>query len=259
VAEAGLHVDRGCRPRRLLGLAPAPPLLARVAEKISDGTLLDLLQRFLDQDVLEGRQQWTPVAGVPHGSVRSPGLSTLYLHPFDRPMAQAGYTSVRSCDDFVILCRPQADAEAALALVHAWMTQHGLRLHPEKPRLVEAPTDDKGGDFLGERFAKGRRSVRPKSLQALREQIRQKTGRTRSGSLRPITADLNPMLRGWFGYFKHARSSTCQAIDGFVRRRLRAILRRRYKRAGSGRTLKDQQRWPNAFFAAPGLFTLHEA
>jgi len=149
VAEAGLHVDRGCRPRRLLGLAPAPPLLARVAEKISDGTLLDLLQRFLDQDVLEGRQQWTPVAGVPHGSVRSPGLSTLYLHPFDRPMAQAGYTSVRSCDDFVILCRPQADAEAALALVHAWMTQHGLRLHPEKPRLVEAPTDDKGGGLSG--------------------------------------------------------------------------------------------------------------
>jgi len=118
------------------------------------------------------------------------------------------------------------------------MTQHGLRLHPEKTRIVEARTDDKGFDFLGYRFAKGRRYVRPKSLQALREKIRQKTGRTRSGSLRHITADLNPMLRGWFGYFKHARSSTFQAIDGFVRRRLRAILRRRHKRAGSGRTLK---------------------
>jgi RNA-directed DNA polymerase len=238
---------------------PKTPLLARVAEKISDGTLLDLLQRFLDQDILEGMQQWTPVAGVPQGSVLSPVLSNLYLHPFDRYMAQAGYTSVRYCDDFVILCRTQAEAEAALALVHAWMTQHGLRLHPEKTRIVEARTDDKGFDFLGYRFAKGRRYVRPKSLQGLREKIRQKTGRTRSGSLRQITADLNPMLRGWFGYFKHARSSTFQAIDGFVRRRLRAILRRRHKRAGSGRTLKDHQRWPNAFFAAQGLFTLHEA
>jgi len=238
---------------------PKLPLLARVAEKISDGTLLDLLQRFLDQDVLEGMQQWTPVAGVPQGSVLSPVLSNLYLHPFDRHMAQAGYTSVRYCDDFVILCRTQAEAEAALALVHAWMTQHGLRLHPEKTRIVEARTDDKGFDFLGYRCAKGRRYVRPKSLQALREKIRQKTGRTRSGSLRQITADLNPRLRGWFGYFKHARSSTFQAIDGFVRRRLRAILRRRHKRAGSGRTLKDHQRWPNAFFAAQGLFTLHEA
>ena len=238
---------------------PKTPLLARVAEKISDGTLLDLLQRFLDQDILEGMQQWTPVAGVPQGSVLSPVLSNLYLHPFDRYMAQAGYTSVRYCDDFVILCRTQAEAEAALALVHAWMTQHGLRLHPEKTRIVEARTDDKGFDFLGYRFAKGRRYVRPKSLQGLREKIRQKTGRTRSGSLRQITADLNPMLRGWFGYFKHARSSTFQAIDGFVRRRLRAILRRRHKRAGFGRTLKDHQHWPNAFFAAQGLFTLHEA
>ena len=101
--------------------------------------------------------------------------------------------------------------------------------------------------------------MRPKSLKALRDKIRQKTGRTRSGSLAQSMADLNPMLRGGFGYCKHARASTFQAIDGFVRRRLRAILRRRHKRAGSGRTLKDHQRWPNAFFAAQGLFTLHEA
>ena len=174
-------------------------------------------------------------------------------------MAQAGYTSVRYCDDFVILCRTQAEAEAALAAVHAWMTQHGLRIHPEKTRIVEASTDGEGFDFLGYRFARGRRYVRSKSLKALRDKIRQKTGRTRSGSLEQIMADLNPMLRGWFGYFKHARVSTFQAIDGCVRRRLRAVLRRRYKRPGSGRTLKDHQRWPNAFFAAQGLFTLHEA
>jgi RNA-directed DNA polymerase len=238
---------------------PKIPLLARVTEKISDGTLLDLIQRFLDQDILDGMHQWTPLAGVPQGSGLSPLLSNLYLHPFDQVMAQAGYTSVRYCDDFVILCRTQAEAEAALAAVDAWMTQHGLRLHPEKTRIVEASTDDRGFDFLGYRFAKGRRYVRPKSLQALRDKIRQKTGRTRSGSLTQILADLNPMLRGWFGYFKHARASTFQAIDGFVRRRLRAILRRRHKRQSAGRTLQDHQRWPNAFFAAQGLFTLHEA
>jgi len=238
---------------------PKTPLMARVTEKISDGTLLALLQRFLDQDILEGMHQWTPLTGVPQGSVLSPLLSNLYLHAFDHHMAQAGYTTVRYCDDFVILCRTQVEAEAALALAHAWMTQHGLRLHPEKTRIVEAKTDDKGFDFLGYRFAGGRRYVRPKSLQALREKIRQKTGRTRSGSLAQIIADLNPMLHGWFGYFKHARSSTFQAIDGFVRRRLRAILRRRHKRPSSGRTPQDHRRWPNAFFAAQRLFTLHEA
>jgi RNA-directed DNA polymerase len=108
-------------------------------------------------------QPWTPVAGVPQGSVLRPVLSNLDFHPCERPMAQAGYPSVRSWDDCVILCRPQAEAEAALALGHAWMTPHGVRLPPEKTRMVEARTDAKGVDLLGYRLAQGRRYVRPKS------------------------------------------------------------------------------------------------
>jgi RNA-directed DNA polymerase len=222
---------------------------------------MDLIQRFLDQDILEGMCQWTPTAGVPQGSVLSPLLSNLYLHPFDVIVSQAGYKMVRYCDDFVILCRTRADAEAALALAQAWTQQHGLRLHPEKTRIVESSQADyfSGFDFLGYRFATGRRYVKPKSLKALRDKIRQKTGRTRSGTLDLIIAELNPTLRGWFGYFKHARHGTFRTIDSFVRRRLRAILRKREKRPGFGRTPEDHKRWPNAFFAAHGLFTLHEA
>jgi RNA-directed DNA polymerase len=238
---------------------PKAPLLARVADKVSDGTLLELIQRFLDQDILEGRHQWSPLAGVPQGSGLSPLLSNLYLHPLDRVVSQAGHVIVRYCDDLVLLCRTQADAEAALALVQTWTAQHGLRLHPEKTRIVDGSKGGDGFDFLGYRFAGGRRYVRPKSLKGLRDKIRQHTGRTRSGSLGQIIAELNPLLRGWFGYFKHARSTTFRDIDGFVRRRLRALLRKRVKRPGLGRTPKDHQRWPNAFFAAQGLFTLCEA
>jgi RNA-directed DNA polymerase len=238
---------------------PKAPLLARVADKVSDGTLLDLIQRFLNQDILEGMCQWSPLAGVPQGSGLSPLLSNLYLHPLDRVVSHAGYVIVRYCDDLVLLCRTPADAEAALALVQTWMAQHGLRLHPEKTRIVDGRKGDDGFDFLGYRFAGGRRYVRPKSLQGLRDKLRQHTGRTRSGSLAQIIAELNPLLRGWFGYFKHARFTTFRAVDGFVRRRLRALLRKREKRPGFGRTPKDHQRWPNAFFAAQGLFTLQEA
>jgi RNA-directed DNA polymerase len=238
---------------------PQAPRLARVAEKVSDGTLLALLQRFLDQDILEGMPQWTPLTGGPQGSVLSPLLSNWYWHPLDCVVSHAGSVIVRYCDDLVLLCRTQVDAEAALALVQTWTVQHGLRLHPEKTRMVESSQGGNGCDLLGYRCAGGRRHVRPKSLQGLRDKIRQHTGRTRSGSLAQIIAELNPLLQGWFGYFKPARCTTFRDLDGFVRRRLRALLRKRDKRPGFGRTPKDHQRWPNAFFAAQGLFTLYEA
>ncbi len=98
-----------------------------------------------------------------------------------------------------------------------------------------------------------------KALLALRERIRQKTRRTRGDSLACIIADLNPTLRGWFHYFKHAQPWVHQLTDGFVRRRLRAILRKQDKRPGMGKCRDDHLRWPNAFFAAQGLFTLTTA
>ena len=108
-------------------------------------------------------------------------------------------------------------------------------------------------------FEAGRRWVRKKSLKRFKEAIRSKTGRTRGGSLKEIISDLNPMLRGWFGYFKQAQGSTFNRLDGFIRRRLRAMLRKREKRPGMGRCLDDHKRWNNAFFAGAGLFALYPA
>ena len=86
---------------------PKRPLLARVAEKGSDGPLLQLLQRFLDQDILDGTKRWTPIAGTAQGSVLSPLLANLYLHPLDQIMSQAGYRIVRYADDAVICAEPK--------------------------------------------------------------------------------------------------------------------------------------------------------
>jgi Reverse transcriptase (RNA-dependent DNA polymerase)/Group II intron, maturase-specific domain len=83
--------------------------------------------------------------------------------------------------------------------------------------------------------------------------------RSRGDSLERIINDLNPRLRGWFGYFQHATPALFGVLDGFVRRRLRAILRKQEKRPGIGRCQADHQRWPNVFFAAHGLFTLRTA
>jgi RNA-directed DNA polymerase len=238
---------------------PKEPLLALVKEKISDGRVLELVKRFLDQDVMEGMRRWTPVTGTPQGSVISPLMSNLYLHGLDALLSDVEVRYVRFADDFVALCRTQQEADAVFAKIQTWVEQNGLRLHPDKTRVVNGTEKGQGFEFLGYRFAAGRRWVRSKSWTALRDAIRQKTGRTRSGNLETIIRELNPILRGWFGYFKHANRTTFRDVDGFVRRRLRAILRKREKRPGFGRTTRDHFRWPNAFFAEHGLFTLHKA
>ena len=137
-------------------------------------------------------------------------------------MQAKGYRMVRYADDFVVLCRSAEEAEAALAEVKAWVAANGLSLNPEKTHVGDCRQAGQGFEFLGYRFEAGRRWVRPKSLKALASGSRMKTRRTRGDSLAKIIADLNPMLRGWFGYFKHAHpltrsASTVLSVDGCAR------------------------------------------
>lgn len=238
---------------------PHDRLMTLVQQSISDGRVLALLDGFLRQDVMKDLARWTPTAGTPQGAVISPLLANLYLHPLDLLMEQSGWRMVRYADDFVILCRSEAEAQAALRQVAAWVTANGLILHPDKTRIGDCRQPGQGFEFLGYRFEAGRRLVRKKSLTAFKDKVRAQTGRSRGDSLERIIDDLNPMLRGWFGYFKHATPAVFGVLDGFVRRRLRAILRKQEKRPGIGRCRADHQSWPNAFFAAHGLFTLHMA
>ena len=238
---------------------PHEPLLDRVREQVIDGRVLGLLEEFLHQEIMEGLESWQPTSGTPQGAVISPLLANIYLHPLDLEMTKAGYRMVRYADDFVILCQSREEAEGALTKVRVWTEANGLMLHPEKTHLGNCLEEGQGFEFLGYRFEGGKRTARKKSLKALRAKVRDKTRRTRGDSLARIIQDLNPTLRGWFEYFKHARKRTFSSVDGFVRRRLRAVLREHAKRPGRGRCRADHKRWPNAFFAKQGLFTMHEA
>jgi RNA-directed DNA polymerase len=238
---------------------PHAQLLKRVEEKVSDGRVFELIEAFLKQDIVQEMERWTPTGGTPQGAVISPLLANVYLHPLDYHMRQKGYRMVRYADDFVVLCQSSEKAQAALEEVRNWIEQNGLSLNVDKTHVGDCRQPGQGFEFLGYRFEAGRRWVRKKSLTAFRDRIRMRTKRTRGDSLTKIIADLNPMLRGWFDYFKHAHPMTFSGIDGLVRRRLRAILRKQEKRPGMGRCPNDHKRWPNTFFAAQGLFTMVSA
>jgi RNA-directed DNA polymerase len=181
-------------------------------------------------------------------------LSNIYLDALDHEMAARGFEMVRYADDFVVLGSTEGEAQQALAAVRSWTVQAGLTLHPVKTRIVDA-TQPGGFDFLGYHFEQGRKWPRRKSARKLRDTIRAQTRRTHGQSLPAIIVDLNRTLAGWFGYYKHSHKTTFATLDGWVRMRLRSLLRRRRHGQGRGRGA-DHQRWPNAYFAEHGLFSL---
>lgn len=233
---------------------PHDRLLARLETKIADGPTLRLIESFLKADILEDAKQWTPEEGAPQGAVLSPLLSNIYLDPLDHLLAEHGFEMVRYADDFVILC-PTADAASrAMDLVKEWVAENGLTIHPTKTRIVDARTTP--FDFLGYTFCGRAHWPRKKSIQKLRDTIREKTPRTNGRSLQCVIVDVNRVLKGWFAYFKHSSDRRVyERQDGWVRMRLRSILRRRARRRGHGHGW-DHIRWPNAFFAEHGLYSL---
>jgi RNA-directed DNA polymerase len=211
----------------------------------------------LQQKVLDGLEEWTPEGGTPQGAVISPLLSNIYLDPLDQLLARQGYELVRYADDFIILSRSQEEAERALAEVRKWTAEAGLALHPEKTRIVDA-TQKGGFDFLGYHFERDYKWPAQKSLWKFKETIRVITKRTSGQSLPVLITRLNERLRGWFGYFKHSLKFTFKRLDGWIRRRLRSILRRRRGAYGMAKG-RDQRLYPNRYFAGLGLYSLEQA
>jgi RNA-directed DNA polymerase len=246
--------------RKYFDSIPWEPLIKRVGEQVSDGRMLKLVEQFLKQGVMENGRRWEPEEGTPQGAVISPLLANIYLHPLDELLTQKGYRLIRFADDLVVLCGNRAEAEAALAMLANWTTEAGLCLHPEKTQIVDMTKPGAHFDFLGYRFqrtGKGKLNwwPRPKSMQKLKDRLRAETHRANGRSLEQIVHRINPTLRGWYEYFRHANRVTFVELDGWVRMRLRSILRKRRKRRGRGRG-SDHQRWPNAYFSEHGLFSL---
>lgn len=232
--------------------------MRKLEKYISDSKLLGIIEQWLKQEIMEDCKNWVPDQGSPQGAVLSPLLANLYLHDLDVVISNASGKIIRYADDFVILSKNQETAEYMLKIVQEWVTTNGLILHPEKTHIGNCLIEGQGFDFLGYRFENGTRWIRKKSILKLRDRVRELTRRTCGQSIITIITKLNPVLRGWYGYFKHVSKWGLETFDSFVRRRLRAILRKQNKRPGMGWTVKDHMEWPNKFFANLGLFVMEE-
>jgi RNA-directed DNA polymerase len=242
---------------------PHERLMAEVEKHIADGRVLGLIEAFLKAKVMEEMASWEVENGTPQGGVISPLLANTYLNPLDWKLAQEGWEMVRYADDIVVLCREPAQAMQALESIRRWMEEAGLELHAGKTKVVDMAQAGGHFDFLGYRFWRGkwgklRRFVRPKSCQKLRERLKPLSKRANGHCLQAIVAKITPILRGWYGYFRHASTAALEDMDGWVRGRLRSILRQRHGGKGKANG-RDHHRWGNGYFAQFGLFCLREA
>lgn len=247
-------------------------LLAFVSLRVSDRRVSKLVRQWLRAGVMEDGVLSQTVSGTPQGGVISPLLANIYLHRLDAAFARAGQgTFVRYADDAVILCRTQAEAEAALERVRAIVADLGLELHPDKTRIVDLREGREGFDFLGCHFrarVSGRlleRGIRryylhrwpsARSMKRVRAKVKALTGRNRNGAkdVRVLISDLNPVLRGWGNYFRTGNAAAkFHQIDRYVVDRLRRFLVKR-----QGRHLRPGQTglWTEDWLNGLGLYRL---
>lgn len=170
-------------------------LMKALNEEIADGTLLDLIERFLKSGVMKDGRLEATHEGVPQGGVISPLLANIYLHCFDSVMVERGYRLVRYCDDFVIFTKLGRKAERALQVTREILEDKlKLKLHPQKTRIAHAHYD--GFEFLGCLFKSGYIRPKDKSIESFKDKVRHITRRQQPKKLKMIVEHLNPVVRG---------------------------------------------------------------
>lgn len=224
-------------------------IMQAVAERVADGNILRLVEKFLTSGVVDNGIFKPTTIGTPQGGVVSPLLANIVLNHLDWQMDRTGLRFVRYADDFVILCPTQDQAKEALAFVQQVLEQRlGLQLSQEKTKVTSY---GKGYQFLGFSLSSRSRRMRPKSVKKFKDKIRELTCRKHNFDAARIE-QINRVIRGSAQYFAtdfFTGREVFHKMDSWIRMRLRCMKTKR-------KSTNDNWKIRNKVFDRLGLLTL---
>ena len=206
-------------------------LMARIAERVGDKRLLKLIRAFLRAGVMEHGLVSPAEEGTPQGGPLSPLLSNIVLDEFDRELERRGLRFARYADDCNIYVRSQRAGERVMESITRFITTKlKLKVNQQKS-AVARPWARK---FLGFSFTSAgvpKRRIAPKAVDRFKERVRELTRRTKGVGIERMVEDLARYERGWIGYYGKCQTpSVLEGLEQWVRRRLRSVIWKQWKR-----------------------------
>jgi RNA-directed DNA polymerase len=224
---------------------PHKLIMDSLREKIADGWVLNSIENMLKAGVMEDGIVHETNKGAPQGGVISPLLANLIGDIIDKELEKVGYKFVRYADDFVVMTKTKDELPAALSYVKEIIEgKLGMKLSEDKTKLTNFK---RGFRFLGYDFKGKYKGISTKSLDKLKDNIRDITRRTQGVNLQAVVDTLNPVIRGHVNYFRLGNvQKVYRSLDCWVRMRLRC-----FKFSRKWRT--DNKRLPVHRFFKMGL------
>ena len=229
-------------------------LMSRVARRVKDKRVLRLIRRYLVAGIMEDGLVSPRTEGTPQGGPLSPLLSNILLDDLDKELEKRGHAFCRYADDCNIYVRSKAAGERVMASITRFLHERlKLRVNPEKS-AVDRPWNRK---FLGYSTTHNRKPLlkaAPKSVERLKNKLRTLFRQGRGRNIAAFVRELAPVLRGWINYFQLAEvRGVFEELDKWIRRKLRCILWRQWKRPFTRaktlmkRGLDEARAWKSAY------------
>ena len=207
-------------------------LIQILSETIKDGRVVSLIHRFLNAGVMvKGAFEKSP-EGVPQGGPLSPLLGNIMLNECDKELEKRGHRFVRYADDLMIFCKSKKAAQRTLENTLPFIEgKLFLKVNREKTKVAHVNYVK----YLGYSFyihrGEARLRIHPKSIQKLKDKVREVTGRSNGMGIQERKDRLNQVVRGWMNYFNRADAKNLlKALDEWLRSRIRMVTWKRWKR-----------------------------